>query len=67
MARKLKANEYRKLCREIHRKYKKSLDLPFWEACDLADSVNEGEHNEKRLFELLDDAVKDEAKGRVAA
>jgi|TARA_R110001583_G_scaffold12153_2_gene54090 abortive infection bacteriophage resistance protein len=63
MARKLKANEYRKLCREIHRKYKKSLDLPFWEACDLADSVWFGENSKEKLFELLDDAVKDEIQG----
>jgi len=63
MARKLKANEYRKLCREIHRKYKKSLDLPFWEACDLAGSVSDGEYSKERLFELLDDAVKDEIQG----
>jgi hypothetical protein len=63
MARKLKANEYRKLCREIHRKYKKSLDLPFWEACDLAGSVWFGENSKEKLFELLDDAVKDEIQG----
>ena len=60
MKRKLKANEYRKLCREIHRKYKKSLGLPFWESCSLADSVLFGKNSKERLFELLDDAVKDE-------
>jgi hypothetical protein len=56
----MKANEYRKLCSEIHRKYKKSLSLPFWESCDLASSVSDGEYSKVRLFELLNDAVKDE-------
>ena len=37
--------------------------IAFWEACDLADSVWFGENSKEKLFELLDDAVKDEIQG----
>jgi hypothetical protein len=55
----MKAPEYRKLCREIHRKYGKVLDLPYWESCSVADSINEGEFTKQRVFELMDMAVED--------
>ena len=56
----MKAPEYKKLCREIHKKYGKALGMPFQESCDVASSVLFGETTKKRLFELLDDAVADE-------
>ena len=56
----MKAPEYKKLCREIHKKYGKALGMPFQESCAVADSVYSGETTKKRLFELLDDAVADE-------
>lgn len=57
---KLTALEYRRLCRRIYNRYKVSLNLPFWEACELADEVYHSVTTEKRTYELLDEAVEEE-------
>jgi hypothetical protein len=58
---KMKATEYRALCRRIHRQYRKPLNLLYVESCELADLVYWGEMTEDRLFKHLDDTVRDEA------
>ena len=52
--------EYRKLCKEIHRKYGKKLDMSYHESCELADGVYFGEESESNLFKNLDQAVNEE-------
>lgn len=54
------AVEYRKLCREVHRKFGKALNMPYHESCACADDVYFGTMSRERLFELLEEAVNDE-------
>lgn len=55
------APEYRKLCKEVHAKYGKPLNMQYWESCSCVDDVYFGECTKERLFKLLDMAVQDEA------
>jgi len=55
------APEYRKLCKEVHAKYGKPLNMPYWESCSCVDDVYFGECTKERLFKLLDMAVQEEA------
>lgn len=54
------AIEYRKLCREIHRKFGKPMGLPYHESCACADDVYNGTMSRGKLFELLEEALNDE-------
>tara|TARA_Y100000401_G_scaffold96485_1_gene83549 strand:+ start:421 stop:624 length:204 start_codon:yes stop_codon:yes gene_type:complete len=53
--------DYKKLCRRIHKRYKVSLNLPFWEACELADEIDRQYTTEQRTYELLDEAAIEES------
>ena len=49
----LKAQKYRELCAEIHRKYGKAIGLPYWESCDLASAIIQGEATRESVCEHL--------------
>ena len=61
---KMKSAEYRRLCREIHREFGKSLEMGFWESCELAELVSFGESSKERLFENLREAAAEMELGR---
>ena len=59
----MKSDEYRKLCRKVMRRFGKSLNLLYVDACELADDVFFGDITEARLWGLLEAAERDENEG----
>ena len=55
----MSATEYRKLCREVHRKFGKPMNMPYHESCACADDVYFGLMTKDALFSLLREALAD--------
>lgn len=56
----LKAHKYRELCAEIHRKFGRKLGLPYWQSCELASEILQGESTREAMVENLNDALVDQ-------
>ena len=60
------AHEFKALCKLIHARYGKALDMAYQESCSLADDVFFGNTTTDSLFENLDEAVEDEEGGEAS-
>ena len=52
--------EYKALCKTIYRMYKNTLDLSYFDACELCDDVYFGRMTSEQLLESMEEMANDE-------
>lgn len=56
----MKPEDYKSLCRTIHRMYGIPLNKSYFDSCACCDDVYRGKQTKAQLFKLMDKALEDD-------